>query len=153
MFIKYCILFYFFFGLSSRANDLFLECISASNDWYVHLEVKNNELHLYSTSIWGNGQDYYKGSYSLVKSDYTIKDLDYQKNCHEINDNDGEHYFSLKYCLVVDSTFYKVDAIENEKIQEMFLKNYQFGMGEIEFFNKIQPISSGTLFYCFQQLP
>jgi hypothetical protein len=127
-----------------------LECMSATNDWYVHLNVYNSQMEIFTTSVWNARKEYFKGDYTFVDSStYRSKELNYNQHCFEIND--VKSLMKLRYCMVNDDKFYNQDAKEDEKIQEMYAKGYEFGMGEIEFYKVPSPLSSGTLFYCFQK--
>lgn len=127
-----------------------LECMSATNDWFVHLNVYQSQLEMYTTSIWTKRKEYLKGEYTFNDSTtYKSKEITYNQNCYEVNDNMG--VMMLRYCMVVDDKFYKEETLEDEKIQEMYKRGYEFGMGEIEFYKVPSPVSSGTLFYCFQK--
>lgn len=131
-------------------EDLELECLSASNDWYIHVDATPTNLKLYSSSIWNQSRQYYQGLYNLEDSDFKIKDIQFNQRCHEVSDKNN--IMKLSFCVVTDEKYYlQKDIKEDEKIQSMYEKGYFFGMGEIEFFISPSPIASGTLFYCFEK--
>lgn len=153
-YMKYCLILFLaqvsFAQVTRSAQNLVLECTSASNDWVVHIDATAAELMIYSTSTWSLSKKYYRGAFSLSESDYRLKDFAYVQRCHEVKDS--KNIMKLKFCVFTEDGFYAQKEVQSEEhIQSKYTSGYYFGMGEIEFFITPAPIVSGTLFHCFEK--